>query len=40
MGRSSGMRERVDSAGRREPWRERRERAGARFGEWGGGGVR
>lgn len=34
------MRESVDAAGRREPWRERSERAGSRFALYGGGGVR
>lgn len=39
-GRSSGIRESVDAAGSREPWRESKERAGCRFGLYGGGGVR
>lgn len=34
------MRERVDDAGRREPWRERSASAGSKLGVCGGWGVR
>lgn len=40
MGRTEGMRSRVEEAGRRAPCLERRERAGAQLGLCGGGGVR
>ncbi len=39
-GRSLGMRDRVEEAGRREPCLNTRSRAGGRLGTCGGGGVR
>lgn len=39
-GRSSGMRDRVEAAGSRDPCRERSDSAGSRFGLCGGVGVR
>lgn len=40
MGTVSGIKERVDAAGRRDPCLERRSRAGGKLGLLGGGGVR